>query len=231
MPDEQEREHEAAKRLDAFVDAAFAFAVTLLVIAGAEATSNLPALWKAMGRIPASLGAFALISLFWLAYRDFGRLAPRRDLASTLNGLAIVFVVLVYVFPLRMLVESGFVWISRGRLPGEIFIHTLSDLRQLFLVYGLGFAVLAGLFVSLFAHAARAADRLGVTPEGAAIASASAQIWTIVASAGVLSALLTFAPLQRAPWLPGFAYWSIPVAIWIRGWWVSRPKAALTQVD
>jgi hypothetical protein len=139
MAETDDREHEAAKRLDAFVDAAFAFAVTLLVIAGAEGPSSLTALGAAMGRIPASLGAFVLIAMFWLAYRDFGRMAPRRDSLSSLNGLAIVFVVLVYVFPLRMLVESGFVWISGGRLPGEVIIHTLGDLRLLFRVYGLGF--------------------------------------------------------------------------------------------
>jgi hypothetical protein len=231
MSDEHGREGEAAKRLDAFVDAAFAFAVTLLVIVGAEGTSSLTALSAAMGRIPASAGAFVLIAMFWLAYRDFGRLAPRRDMAATLNSLAIVFVVLVYVFPLRMLVESGFVWISGGRLPGTIIIQTLGDLRLLFQIYGLGFSVLAGLFVILYFHAARAPDRLGVTPEGAVTAASSAQIWLIVASGGLLSSLLTLAPLRLVPWLPGVAYWLIPVAIGLRGWWIGRrnrrrPKSA-----
>lgn len=229
MPDEHERDLEATKRLDAFVDAAFAFAVTLLVIAGVETTTSLSALWTAVGRIPASLGAFVLIGWFWLSYRDFGHLAPRRDTISTLTGLAIVFVVLVYVFPLRMLVESGFVWASRGRLPGQAIIETLDDLRLLFRVYGLGFAVLAALFVGLYAHAVRASDRLGVTPDGKESARTSAEIWAIVAGSGVLSALLTFAPLRYAPWLPGFAYWCIPLAIALRGWLIalaSRRRAA-----
>jgi hypothetical protein len=231
MAETDDREHEAAKRLDAFVDAAFAFAVTLLVIAGAESPSSLTALGAAMGRIPASLGAFVLIAMFWLAYRDFGRMAPRRDTLSSLNGLAIVFVVLVYVFPLRMLVESGFVWISGGRLPGQVIIHTLGDLRLLFRVYGLGFVVLAGLFVTLYAHAARSPQRLGVSAEDAATAAGVAQIWIIVAGGGLLSALLTFAPIQFAPWAPGMAYWVIPVGIGLRGILARRKAGAAVKVN
>jgi hypothetical protein len=231
MAKTNDREHEAAKRLDAFVDAAFAFAVTLLVIAGAEGPPSLAGLGEAMGRIPASLGAFALIAMFWLAYRDFGRIAPRRDAVSSLNGLAIVFVVLVYVFPLRMLVESGFVWISGGRLPGEIIIRTLDDLRLLFRVYGLGFVILAGLFVTLYAHAARSPDRLGVDAADAVMARSVAQIWIIVAGGGLLSVLLTYAPIGFAPWLPGMAYWAIPIGLGVRGWIAGRGKRAPVAPD
>jgi len=217
MSDDGDSEREAGKRLDAFVDAAFAFAVTLLIIASAEPTATIAALWNALGRIPASLGAFALIVMFWLAYREFGRLVPRRDTLSTLNALAIVFTVLVYVFPLRMLVESGFVWISRGWLSGTEMIRTLGDLRDLFRIYGIGFAVLAGLFAVLYLRAARHPDRLGVEPADRTNVRASFQIWTISAAAGLVSAALTFGPMAKAPWLPGFAYWLIPLAIAPRG--------------
>ncbi|MCK5909955.1 MAG: DUF1211 domain-containing protein [Caulobacter sp.] len=213
MAGDEGRDREAGKRLDAFVDAAFAFAVSLLIIASADRTTSIDALWDAMGRIPASLGAFALIVMFWLAYRQFGRLAPRRDTLTTLNALAIVFTVLVYVFPLRMLVESGFVWASRGWLSGDEMIRTLGDLRDLFRIYGVGFAVLAGLFASLYLRALRHPDRLGVAPADRAEVRTSFEIWTLSGGAGLLSAALTFGPMAKAPWLPGMAYWVIPLAI------------------
>jgi hypothetical protein len=216
MAEEHGTEHETAKRLDAFVDAAFAFAVSLLIIASAEPTASMAALWRALGRIPASLGAFALIAMFWLAYREWGRLVPRRDTLSTLNALAIVFTVLVYVFPLRMLIESGFVWLSRGWLGGTEIIRTLGDLRDLFRVYGLGFAILAALFAALYLRPLRYAEVLGVAPANRASLRASFEIWTISATAGLVSAALTFGPMAKAPWLPGFAYWLIPVAIGLR---------------
>lgn len=224
-------ELETGKRLDAFVDAAFAFAVTLLIIAGAETTTSLDALWRALGRIPASLGAFAMIAMFWMAYREYGRLVPRRDGLSTLNALAIVFTVLVYVFPLRMLLESGFNWATRGWLPGTEIIRTLDDLRDLFRIYGIGFAILAGLFAALYARARRHADRLEVPPERRADVRASHEIWLIAATSGLLSAGLTLGPFARIEWLPGFAYWLIPGAIGLRAWLIHRrpvdaPKSA-----
>lgn len=214
---EHDPEREAGKRLDAFVDAAFAFAVTLLIIAGAEPVASIDALWRALGRIPASMGAFALIAMFWLAYREYGRLVTRRDTLATLNALAIVFTVLVYVFPLRMLLESGFVWISGHRLPGAEIIRTLGDLSDLFRIYGAGFAILAGLFVALYQRALRHPDRLGVAPDSLEAIRLSRDIWSIAAIAGLVSAGLTFGPMAAAPWLPGCAYWLIPLAIALRG--------------
>lgn len=215
-----------SKRLDAFVDAAFAFAVTLLLVAGAETTATLAGLKAALLQIPASAAAFVLIALFWAAHRDYGRLAPKRDGLSTLLSLAIVFSVLVYVFPLRMLVSSGFHWISGGRLPGSTLINTVRDLSDLFFLYGLGFAFLGLLFVGLFAHVARKGETLGAGPGERAQASEHAVIWLISSLAGIVSALLAiFGPMRQAPWLPGVAYWLIPLAIWIRLALVKRARA------
>lgn len=213
---------DATKRLDAFVDAAFAFAVSLLIIASAEPTTSIGALWRALGRVPASLGAFALIVMFWLAYRDWGRLTPRRTMLATLNALAIVFTVLVYIFPLRMLVESGFGWLSQGRLGGAEIIRTLADLRDLFRIYGVGFALLAGLFTTLYLQPLRDPLRFGVASGDVSALRENCRIWTICAGAGLLSAVLTVGPMDRAPWLPGIAYWLIPLAILVR-WPVRLP--------
>lgn len=216
MTSKEDPHSESAKRLDAFVDAAFAFAVTLLIIANGDQVPSMAGLRSALGRIPASLGAFALITMFWLAYRDFGGRVPRRDGLLTLNALAIVFTVLVYVFPLRMLVESGFVWVSGGRLSGSQMIHTLDDLRDLFRVYGVGFSLLAGLFAALNWRAGRASEALGVAASDVISIRTSFQIWLLSACAGLLSALLTFGPMARAPWLPGLAYWLIPIGVALR---------------
>jgi hypothetical protein len=212
-----------SKRLDAFVDAAFAFAVTLLLIAGAEPLTSMDGLTRALLQIPASAASFALVALFWMGHRDYGRLAPRRDRLSTLLSLAIVFAVLVYVYPLRMLVSSGLNWATRGLLPGSELIRTLADLRSLFVIYGLGFAALAGLFVLLFTHLARSGDRLGADAAGREEAANDAAIWAISGAGGAASALLAAAgPIRHVPWLPGMAYWLIPLGIWLRLWLVSR---------
>jgi uncharacterized membrane protein len=204
--------HESLRRLDQFVDAAFAFAVTLLVISAAAPPQTLDDLSTALFNIPASAGAFVLIVLFWSAHRVFGRLAERRDAMTTLLSLAIVFTVLVYVYPLRLLMQSMFYWLSGGRLPGAELIGSFGDLATLYAIYGWGFAVLSGLYSILFARTMT----LAPTVEAVEDARSWRDSWIICTASGVISALLALLPLHHAPWVPPTTYSLIPLAIWLR---------------
>ena len=223
MSDEREVLRATAARLDAFVDAAFAFAVTLLVLGGGDAPSTMAELTAVLLRAPAFAAGFALIALFWTAHREFGRLTPRRDPLSTLLSLAVVFVVLLYVFPLRMLMD-GFLYFVSGTGPsgGEASLGSLSDLKALYLVYGGGFLTLSLLYVALFGHALRQG---GGDPAKAEAAREWRATWSITAGAGVLSILLAFiVPLESAPSAPGFAYCAIPLTLALRGLWSKRRR-------
>jgi uncharacterized membrane protein len=213
---------ESRKRLDQFVDAAFGFAVTLLVILGAQ-PETLDDLYAALFNIPASAAAFVLIVLFWQAHKVFARLTPNRDNLTTLISLAIVFMVLVYVFPLKLLTQGLFHWISGGRLPGREMVDGYGDLSMLFQIYGLGFAVLSALYAWLFARS----KALAPTGELAEDARSWRDSWIVCAGAGLLSTLLAILmPLEYAPWLPPTMYSLIPLPIWIRERMVARARAA-----
>lgn len=203
----------ATQRLDAFVDAAFAFALTLLVIGGGSGPpSSLPELRSALLGVPAFAAGFALIALFWVAHREFGRLSPRRDPLSVTLSLAIVFTVLIYVYPLRLLMSSFAFWVSGGRTPGAGLVRNWEDLQTLYAVYGVGYGGLALLFMALFAHGRRIAR-----PEKRDDAAQWMWVYGVVVACSVLSLLSLFvaAPL-RAPWLPGAIYGLIPVGIHLR---------------
>lgn len=203
-------------RLDAFVDAAFAFAVSLLIIAGGQPLESFTDLTRALMRIPAFLAGFALIIMFWLAHRTWSTLGPRRDGRATLLSLGIVFAVLVFVFPLRLLIETAAHFLSGGRLPGAGLITSFDQLGWTYLIYGLGFSVLSTLFALLFRQAQETMD-----PVDAARGLAArqwARTWAVAAATGVLSGLIALTPaLSMAPWLPGVTYWLIPAGIAVFG--------------
>lgn len=201
----------ATQRVDAFVDASFAFAVTLLVIGGGSGVpSSLDELRSALMGIPAFAAGFALIALFWVSHREFGRLSPRRDPLSIVLSLAIVFTVLIYVYPLRLLMSSFAYWVSGGRTPGEGLVRSWSDLQTLYVVYGLGYGLLALLFFILFRHG----RRIAVSDEEVARADDWMWVYGAVASVAVLSLLSCLFAIQiRAPWLPGAIYGLIPLFI------------------
>lgn len=205
-----------SQRLDAFVDAAFAFAVSLLIIAGGEPLRSFADLTRALARIPAFLCGFALIVMFWLAHRAWSSLGPRRDGRATLLSLAIVFAVLVFVFPLRLLIETAAHFVSGGRLPGAGLITSFDQLGWTYMIYGLGFSVLSALFVMLFRQAQATIDPAAADERQAA--RSWARTWALAAVTGVLSGLVALSPaLAAAPWLPGVTYWLIPIGIMIFG--------------
>jgi len=202
-----------AQRLDAFVDAAFAFAVSLLIIAGGEPLRSFDDLLRALQRIPAFLAGFALIVLFWIAHRTWAALGPRRDGRATLLSLGIVFAVLVFVFPLRLLTETALHFMSGGRLPGAGLIDDFDQLGWTYAIYGFFFSILSTLYVLLFRHAGEGLEESD--PRRAAAAS-WARTWALAAATGLASGSLALTPvLPAAPWAPGCTYWLMPLGIWL----------------
>lgn len=214
------------QRQDAFVDAAFAFAVSLLIIAGAEPLRSYQDLQTALARIPAFAASFALVALFWIAHRSWSRLGARRDGWSTFLSLAIVFAVLVFVFPLRLLTESATHFLSGGRLPGGGLMSALADLRGAYVTYGAAFGALAALYVLLFAHAARS---LAVGSDVRRQAVSWAGNWALALAAAAVSCGLALSPaLRAAPWAPGVAYNLIPLGIALLAWKAHGPVSGAT---
>ncbi len=56
------------ERIDNFVDGAFAFVITLLVINGATIPHDIPSLVNALGGVTAFAAAFAQLALFWYGH-------------------------------------------------------------------------------------------------------------------------------------------------------------------
>lgn len=202
----------ASKRLDAFVDAAFAFAATMLVIATTAPPDGVEELTKALGRVPAFAVSLSVVIMFWLAHRRFGALTRARDAISDAISITIVFVVMIYVYPLRLLAESALHWATGAWLPGRGLLA--EDVRLLFVIYGAGFAALALLYALLFAHAAQPSARLGATDLGRIQARHSARRWSLAFVSGGSSVVLALlSPAAYLPILPALAYLLIPLGL------------------
>lgn len=205
-------EDRSSSRVDAFVDAAFAFCMTLLVVAGGDLPRTLDDLMAAMLRVPAFAVGFALLALFWWSHHQFRQLHRRDDATSLLLSLVIVFVVMIYVYPLRLLGESTAYYMSGRMLPGSELVRSVADMRVLYVVYGVGFVSLAGLYILLFRHAVRHGGSDAATSGGAEAVAC----WSISAGVGAVSIALALLLPRGNPWsagFPGMVYMLIPVLI------------------
>jgi hypothetical protein len=186
-------EERQPSRLEALTDSAFAFALTLLVIASGPPRS-FEELAKALQTIPAFIASGTLLLMFWQGHVGWSRRYGLDDAKSVVLTCVLVFTVMIYVYPLRLIAAAFFHWISGGFFDANLTSFQISDVRLMFLVYGCGFVAMCGSLILLYRHAISQAHVLGLDELGLFDAKAQAGTYLVLASAGVLSILLCFLP-------------------------------------
>lgn len=213
-------------RVEAFSDAVFAFALTLLVVS-LDVPQSYQELMKLMaGFIPFAC-SFALLTWIWYEHNVFFRKYGLQDpFTVTLNAI-LLFVVLFYVYPLKFLFTAAF----------SFFIPILGinlrvnppQLAIIFAIYGAGFVVLFLMFGLLHLHAYRKRHELGLTTLDVFDVRTSGGGHLVSASVGLLAtAVALFAPYPF-PVFSGFTYFLMGPAHWIYGVNVGRRRKAVEQ--
>ncbi len=217
---------ETTTRLEAFVDAAFAFALTLLVISFDAVPRSYDELIIALRAVPAFLFAFCILAMFWIAHRNWSMRFGLDTTFATVVSLALIFVLLVYVYPLRAMATAAVSAFTNGWLPTDFRIDKVDQVRGLFAIYGIGFFVSSFCLVSLNWHALRCADRLALTPEERVLTWYEVLAWLIVGSTGLVSLLLAVALPDRLVGLAGWSYMGLAVVMPTFGFLSARHFAA-----
>jgi uncharacterized membrane protein len=193
---------DSTARIDAFTDAAFAFAISLLVIGGAREPEDIGSLLTALGDIPAFAFGFALMAMFWLGHLRWRRLrGSQGHWWSTFLTLLLVFLTLIYVQPLRAMAAAAGRWFTGH---GSGFRGDVSDL---FAVYGTGFVLMAVTMSVLYLDALR---QPGISPAVEAEARGEIGIWLINAGTGTASIVVS---LTRYGEWAALIYATLPVTI------------------
>jgi uncharacterized membrane protein len=146
-------------RLEAFSDAVFGFAITLLVVS-LEVPDNFDELMQVVRGLPVFAVTFAILLMIWQEHDSLFKRFPSADgVTIWLNG-ALLFVVVSYIYPLKFL-------FAQIILPGGIrfgqggAFQGVHQLVTLMVVYGAGFAAIFLIFAALYWRAAgRAVDLL-----------------------------------------------------------------------
>ncbi|MGB5647918.1 MAG: TMEM175 family protein, partial [Muriicola sp.] len=118
-------------RVEAFSDGVFAFGATLMVVTLDMNDTLLVTGAKASSFISFGVSFFVLVILWKVHYNFFRRNSYIDNWIIALNSI-LLFVVLYYVFPLKSLINS---WMGLQAINRD-------ELASLFVMYGLGFAII-----------------------------------------------------------------------------------------
>ena len=126
-------------RVEGFTDAVFAFAVTLLVVA-LEVPHTFEGLLDVLRGFPAFVICFVLLMMFWNAHFRYHRRYGFEDIFSRIMTMAILVLVLFFVYPLKFLFTLLTVQIFGFELTNAPHLEGREQVRLLYVIYGLGFA-------------------------------------------------------------------------------------------
>ena len=218
------RRHEIS-RLEAFSDAAFAFALTLLVVS-LDVPKSYDDLMRLVRGIPSFACCFALLVWIWYEHNLFFRRYGLQDAMTVFINSVLLFVVLFYVYPLKFMFDSLFARFVRDRTVVPMSLEQLANAST---IYGSGFFVLLTMFALLYAHAYRKRNELGLTPLEVFDVKAFAGHHMVSACAGLLAVLVAvMAPLRFAPLSP-MCFGLMGPAHWWFGAMMGRRRRALER--
>jgi uncharacterized membrane protein len=217
-------------RIDAFSDVVFGFALTLLVVS-LEVPKNFSGLHEVVrGFFPFAICFSMLLTLWYAHYVFFRRYALHDQLTILLNS-CLLFVVLFYVYPLKFLFTSMFDHLAHNESVSQ-FTST-SQVAELMILYGLGFAAVYLLLSALYWNAWRQREPL-ILNGLERLLTVSAIVDALgLAAIGLLAAL---AALLVGIFLPsligstGFLYFLIAPWKTLNGMYFGRKARTLRQL-
>ena len=206
-----EREH-AVTRIEAFSDAMFAFAATLLVVS-LEVPHDFDGLLANLrGFVPFAL-SFSALYFIWIAHTNlFRRYALGDAYTIILNGL-LLFTVLFYVYPLKFMATA----IVANFTNNAGVVISVGQLDVLFIVYGFGWTLVFLTIALLYRHAYKSRPQLGIDAVAAYDAQTRSRHYLGFALVGVASIVLAWLGIGVRLGIPGFIYVTVGILAAING--------------
>lgn len=204
-------------RIETFTDAAFAFALTLLVIS-LDPPTTMQTLTAALRFVPGFVLGAMLLMVFWNGHHRWSRRYGLDDDTTIALSCFLVFTVLVFVYPLRYMVNAvtGFSASWTGLPIGpdvrSLGITGVRDVNRMFVIYGIGFMSMSLAIALLNLHAWRRRDELDLNEAECIETRVELGRWCILFVTGLLSIMIAAAFPDAWP-TAGWAYAPLGVVL------------------
>src|SRR5438445_2610292 len=131
-------------RLETFIDAAFAFAISMLVIAAQQIPDNIQALLAAFKNVPTFVCSIAVLGIFWRGHWLWSRRYGLEDGVSILISWGMIVTILIFIYPLKAIFGAMWHFLSNSQIGQPFSLHTTeSQARTIFVIYALGLVTIS----------------------------------------------------------------------------------------
>jgi uncharacterized membrane protein len=213
-------------RVEGFTDAVFAFAVTLLVVA-LEVPHTYEGLLDVVRGFPAFVICFALLMTFWNAHYRFHRRYGLEDVPTRLLTMAIIVLVLFFVYPLKVLFTFVTVQLLGLNMTNAPHLSGYEQVTSVYVFYGLGLAGVWGLYATLYAYALSKRKELQL--DAVEVLYTKESLFENLIYVGACALSIVLALTTSNSWLPGVIYGVLGPLQAFNGWWFGRKISALPR--
>ncbi|MFD0750725.1 TMEM175 family protein [Mucilaginibacter calamicampi] len=213
------RSHEPS-RLETFSDAVFAFALTLIILS-IEVPKSFDELTETMSGTLSFAACFAVLFNIWNRQNVFFRRFGVNDTYTAFLNAVLLFVVLVYAFPLKFLCDLLLIGNNYHEDGKDLLKLTREQIRPLMLIYSVGLFTIYLLFYLMYSHAQKFFTRLELTEHEIFEAKTVTNINLLCMGVCTLSIMVALAFPDTAG-RSGYVYFLFPFVY--MGWFSYRGK-------
>jgi uncharacterized membrane protein len=206
-------------RIEAFSDAVFGFAVTLVVVS-LQVPTTFEELQTTLLR---GFFCFAMLVWVWYGHYRFFRRYGLQDAYTILLNAVLLFVILFYIYPLKFLFTL---------FANAVFLRQAIQNQQqpaLLILFGAGFVAVYTIFLLLYVHAYHKREELELNEVEVLMTKDAMLSFLLVMGIGLTSILIAaLGGVQYVNW-SGWIYAAIFPVLFISGNLTDRRKRALQQ--
>jgi len=210
-------------RLETFIDAAFAFAISMLVIAAQQIPDNIQTLLAAFKNVPTFVCSIAVLGIFWWGHWLWSRRYGLEDGVSILISWAMIVTILIFIYPLKALFGAMWYFLSSGQIGQQSSLHTTeAQARTLFAIYALGSIAISAEILLLNLRAWQLREPLRLNERESLMTRSELSGWSIPVSVGIVSLVLALTlPIGQIQW-SGWVYFSMIILVPLHNQYLKR---------
>src|SRR6476620_6707964 len=197
-------------RLETFIDAAFAFAISMLVIAAQQIPDNIQALLAAFKNVPTFICSIAVLGIYWRGHWLWSRRYGLEDGVSILISWALIVTMLIFIYPLKAIFGAMWNLLCNGQVGQPFSLHTTeAQARTIFAIYALGLIAISAEILLLYLRAWQLREPLRLNARERLVTRGELTGWSIPVSVGVVSLMVAMTvPIEEIAW-SGWVYFSM----------------------
>src|SRR5213595_274173 len=215
-------------RLETFIDAAFAFAISMLVIAAQQIPDNIQALLAAFKNVPTFICSIAVLGIYWRGHWLWSRRYGLEYGVSILISWTLIVTNLIFIYPLKAIFGAMWNLLSNGRVGQPFSLHTTeAQARALFAIYALGTIAISAEILLLNLRAWQLREPLRLDDRERLMTRGELVGWSIPVSVATVSLVLALTlPIGKIAWC-GWVYFLMAIILRVHWFWHRRRLKAV----